>query len=206
MFNGNKIYSIDENGNKKRIFWVKGLRIRFKGENSVILLHEPLKKFRKSYIRCGNNCVIEIGSSHYKKKKLCILANGDNSVCRIGKDFHCTNSCTILLHEEPNLSVEIGDDCMFGTNVFLRTSDAHIIYDINTNKTTNFGASIKIGNHCWLARNTTILKGVNLADNCIIATNATVTKDCSLSNTIYAGIPAQPVKFGVNWKRERPLK
>lgn len=206
LFQGNKIYLEDEKGNKKRIFHIKGLKIRFKGKNSIITIKKPCIKFKKSKIVCGDNAKIIIESSKKVADKLTILANGTNSICKIGKNFSCTNGCLILLHREANLNAIIGEDCMFGTNVVLRCSDAHAIYDINTNKIINNGGNIIINDHCWLGMNTTVLKQVSIAPNTIIATGSIVTKNCETSNAIYAGIPAKIVKHNINWNRESPKK
>ena len=206
MFKGNKIYIIDKNGNKKRVFWVKGLKVKFKGKNSTVLIQEPISRFKKCHFECGNNSFIKICNTKYTLNRLHILANTDNSHCEIGKDFSCTNKCTILLHKEPSLSVTIGNDCMFGTNVVLRTTDAHAIYSLEDKKVNNFGQSISIGDHCWVAMNVTLLKGVHIANNSIIGTGSLVTKSCEKSNSIYAGVPAKLIKSDVNWDRKTPCE
>lgn len=204
MFRGNKIYKIDQNGKKKRIFKFKGIKIKFKGKNSTIIIYEPLRNIRNSKIECGSNCTVEIGASQYNIKKLNIWCWGDNNICKIGKNFSCTSSCEIMLHKENNLSVLIGEDCMFAKNVQLRTSDAHTIYDIETNEIQNFGKSISIGNHCWLAFDVAVFKGVTIPDNCVIGANSLVTKKCKQPNAIYVGTPAKLIKTGINWRREAP--
>ena len=200
----NKIYKIDKDGNRHRIFFCNGLNIRFKGKNSIIELETPLPKFKNCIIKVGSNCKIRICSSNYHIKNLKILATADNVKCFIGRNFSLTDGCSILLHKENNLFVNIGEDCMFGSNILLRTSDVHSIVDNDTKEVLNYGGSIDIGNHCWLASNVTIMKKVNIATNCVIGANSLITKDCSDCNTVYAGIPAKKVKNNINWCRECP--
>ena len=205
MFNNNKIFIIDKKGNCKRIFFKKGLSIIFKGKNSVVTLHEPCIRFKNSKIICADNCSITIGGYTTKKRKvnkLNLFALAENSVCNIGKDLSVTEDLEICFHE-PNLKVEIGDDCMFAKNVNLRTSDVHSILN-SSGEVTNYGASIKIGNHCWISDKTTILKGVSIADNVVIGCNSVVNKNCADNNSIYGGVPARPLTSNINWKRERP--
>ena len=38
-------------------------------------------------------------------------------------------------------------------------------------------APIVIGNHCWIASNVVILKGVTIGDNCVIGAGCVVYKD-----------------------------
>ena len=131
-----------------------------------------------------------------------IYATADNVSLLIGKDFHCENNCSILLHKEHNLSVSIGDDCMFGTNIQLRTSDAHTILDKNTKEVLNTGGSINIGNHVWLAKDVTVLKNVNISDGCIVGTGSIVTKSLNDKDSLYVGTPAKKVKSDVEWLME----
>lgn len=204
MFKGNKIFITNKNGNKKRVFWFWGLKIRFKGKNSIINLQEPLIKFKRSKLVLGNNCKINIGSSKYKADNFKIISSGDNINIDIGKNFSCTNGFTILAHKENNLNIKIGDDCMAGTNVVLRCSDAHSIIDLETKKVVNKATHIDIGNHVWLAMNTTILKNTRIAENCVVATGSIVTKDCKERNSIYGGIAAKLLKRNITWDRISP--
>ena len=89
MFKNNKIYIIDKNGKKKQVFFIKGLKIKFKGKNSTITIEKPSLRFRRCSITCGNNCKIFISSSKYTAKKMYIAAIGENSICEIGKDLFC---------------------------------------------------------------------------------------------------------------------
>ena len=183
------------------MFFIRGLDVKFKGKNSDVFIHKPYKRFKNCKIVCGNNCKIEILQSMHKITGLEIHAQSDNSTCKIGSDFSCTKSCIVLLHKEPNLSVTIGNDCMFGSNVILRTSDVHPIYDINTGDCLNYGGNISIGDKCWLATDVKVLKNVNIANNCVLGTGSIVTRSCEKENSIYAGSPAKLVKTDVIWER-----
>lgn len=52
MFKGNKIYKI-ENGVKKRVFFIPGMSIKFKGKNSVAEIHYPLPELKRCRIKLG---------------------------------------------------------------------------------------------------------------------------------------------------------
>lgn len=75
-------------------------------------------------------------------------------------------------------SVEIGEGTICGENVK--------IYDHNHNydniqkpiKEQGYNsAPIKIGKHCWIGSNVTILKGVSIGDNCTIGAGCIIYKD-----------------------------
>lgn len=202
MFKNNRIYKIDINGNKKRIFFVKGLNIKFKGKNAEIVIHEPKIKFRDSKILCGSNAYIEFHSSKHVAKNLSINAQADNSKCIIQKDFSCTNGTDILLNSEPNLCVSIGNDCMFAKNITIRTSDVHTIFDLDSNNIINYGGSVEISDHCWIGQNVIILKNVKIDKNIVVGAGSIVTRNLENENSIYAGTPAKLIKSNIGWDRK----
>lgn len=204
FFRNNRIYKIDKNGNKKRIFFVLGLKITFKGKNSTVTIHEPIGKFYRCKISCGNNNNITIGPSKYRIKKLRILGEGDNSIVQIGDNLSVMNSCEIVFRPEKNLHVTIGDDCMFASRILIRATDGHTVKSKATGKTLNYGKPVEIGNHVWIGNDVTILKGSKIPDNSVVAATATVTRAFTEPNAIYAGVPAKLVKTGIDWAREAP--
>ena len=201
MFKGNKIYLVDKNGKRKRVFWVKGLKIRFRGMNAIVELHTPLPKFKRCGIFCGNDARISIGSSDKVIRRLNLRATGENAICKIGSNFSATNICTILIKKKKGIKVEIGDNCMFGAQITLRTTDAHVIVDEKTGEVINYAKDVIIGDRCWLGKNVVILKGVHLAEGVVVGTHSLVTKDCPEPNSIYAGSPARLIRTGVIWHR-----
>ena len=60
MFKNNKIFKVDAKGQKSQIFFIKGLKVKFKGRNSTLVFYDPLPKFKKCIIETGNNCNITI--------------------------------------------------------------------------------------------------------------------------------------------------
>ena len=199
---GNRIYKVDKNGIFHRIFIVFGIRVKFKGKNSVVIFHEPLPKFQRCKIKLGNNCKCVIQSSEYSIRNMQIIANGNNSECYIGKNFSVTSHLGIFISPEDSLKVNIGDNCMFGKNVLIRATDGHTIIDTKTGAIKNKGADINIGNHVWISENASVLRGVTIADNCVIGTKSVVTRNCMMPNSIYAGAPAKLVSTDINWDRE----
>ena len=194
----NRIYKIDKNGNKRRVFWVYGLKVNFKGKNNTIIIHEPCVRFRKTTIDCFGGSTIVFKSSKTKLKHMLIGVTNGNKL-EIGHNLLPNVNCKIRVYRESGLNVKIGDDCMMGPNVDIAASDAHCIYDMNTKKVLNKGKDIIIGNHVWLTSNVTVLKGTTIADNCIIGINSVVSKDCEKENGLYVGSPAKLIKENVNW-------
>jgi len=199
----NRIYKIDKNGKKRRVFWVYGLKVNFKGKNNTIIIHEPCVRFRKTVIDCADGSTITFKSSTDKLKQMLIGVTNGNKL-EIGHNLLPNTNCKIRVYRESGLSVKIGDYCMMGPNVDIAASDAHCIYDVNSKKVLNKGKNIIIGNHVWLTSDVKVLKGVTIADNCIIGANSIVSKDCTQEYGLYAGSPAKLIRENVNWHYHFP--
>ena len=94
--------------------------------------------------------------------------------------------------------IEIGEECLFSTDVVFRTGDSHSILDLETKKRINPSKDIIVGNHCLFGNKATVLKGVTIERDSIIATGAIVTKASILSNVILAGNPAKVIKTNIH--------
>ena len=103
--------------------------------------------------------------------------------------------------QEDNMSIEIGEDCMFSNHIIIRTSDSHAIYSTDTNYRINHAKPIKIGKHVWVAPGSEIMKGVTIGDGCIVGSQTMVTKDVP-ANSLVVGRPAKIVRNNIRWTRE----
>lgn len=108
----------------------------------------------------------------------------------IGNNFHSNTG--LLISCEKNIS--FGDDTLIGWNVTILDGDGHNV--ILDNKKINYPKSVIIGDHCWIAANTTILKGVNLMNNTIIPAMCCITKSSNTPNCIYTN---KVIKTNINW-------
>lgn len=99
-------------------------------------------------------------------------------------------------------SITIGSDCMFSSNISIVTGDSHSILD-ETGTCINPSRDIIIGNHVWIGKENTILKGAMVRDNSIIGAKSLVTKTFNEENVIITGNPARIIKTNINWSRER---
>ena len=106
-------------------------------------------------------------------------------------------------------NVEIGSYCMISAEVRIQDNNSHSIYaqdrltDIlgaadvtggkGINHTNDVRKAIKIGDHVWIGRRVTILKGVTIGDRSVIATGTIVSKDVP-ADCVFAGNPGRVVK------------
>ncbi len=201
---GNKVTLI-KNNIIKNIKNIKGCKTKFYGSNSIVEFSDKVPKMNNVVIHLGNNCKVLFGKSAHRIKNLFINMRADNCMLMIGKDFSI-ESGKIDYHGEPNLKIEIGDDCLFGSNIEIDPSDGHTIYDCVSRQQLNKPQNIFIGNHVWLCRNVSVLKGAIISNNSVVGKNSVVTSKFNTSNVIIAGIPAKIIQSekyqNINWSRE----
>ena len=118
----------------------------------------------------------------------------------LGEGFTSVSSDWII--EGDNRTVIVGNDCMVSWNVYVMNYDSHGIIDVASRAVINAPADILIGQHCWIGRASSIVKGVTIGSGSIIGGGSTVTTDIA-SQVIVVGSPAREVRSGVTWSRGR---
>jgi len=146
---------------------------------------------RNNKIIFGANCRVGAGCSFW--------VEGENAVITIGDGVTFTRECQVNAQEK-DMSVTIGNDCMFSNHIIIRTSDSHPIYNAD-GKRINLAKHVVLGNHIWIAPDSTVMKGMTIGDGAIIGSGTIVTKDVP-ANTLVVGHPAHVVKEGIRWTRE----
>ena len=163
----------------------------FNTKNSKIYIGKDIKgtinikiHHDNSLIYIGNNCHL---------RKIIIDSNQKNDLITIGNDVftNINNSWRSGLRAgNGNPAIIIGDDCMFGSNIMVRNSDAHPIYSIDTEEQINYSKSlILIEPHVWIGQDVSILKDVKIGACSIIALGSVVTKDMERFS-VAKGVPA----------------
>lgn len=99
-------------------------------------------------------------------------------------------------------AIDIGSDCMFSSDIDIRTGDSHSVLDASGVR-VNPSRSIRIGNHVWIGTRVIVLKGVRVSDGSIVGAGTVVTKSFGEENIVLAGNPARVVRAGITWLRER---
>ena len=200
----NKIILI-KNGKEHRLFWVKGLKVRFHGSNNRVIFYDKVPYMKHVKFDMGDSSQIFVKQSKYRIKDLSINAGATNVTVNIGEDFSI-ESGKFDFHGEPDSVIDIGDDCQFGCNISLDTADGHTIYDMGTKEVLNGQKDIKISSHVWLCENVSVLKGATIAENSVVGKNSLVTSKLDTPNSIYVGSPAvrleNPKYSNCNWARE----
>lgn len=149
----------------------------------------------------GNNNSLIVGSNVYVGRGCSFWMEGDNISIIIGD--HTTFTHTVhFCAQENGMRIEVGEDCMFSNHIIVRTSDSHPIYDSETKQRINPSASVKIGNHVWIAPHSVIMKKSDIGGGAIIGSHTMVNKSVP-ANSLAVGMPMRVVKNNIAWTREK---
>lgn len=173
--------------------------VTFEGSNNVLRIADSAKIVSLSVTFSGNNGTVEIGPTTKQRTGLRFgLVVGEQSHVRIGPNVGAEPKAFVRASE--GASVLIGADCMFASNVEIRTDDTHAIYDMHTGKRTNPARDITIGEHVWIGKHGAVFGGVSIGSGAVIGFRSIVTKDVP-NNSIAAGAPAKVVRTDIAWER-----
>jgi maltose O-acetyltransferase len=86
--------------------------------------------------------------------------------------------------------VEIGNQNMFGPDVYITDSNHRFGPGRIPNEHAMDVGRVKIGNCCWIGAKVVILKDVELGDGCIVGAGAVVTRSVA-PGSVVVGVPAQ---------------
>ncbi|MBO5032902.1 MAG: acyltransferase [Lachnospiraceae bacterium] len=165
----------DKRGNK--IYFDQSIpekiRVSFQGHNNVLQVGKNVLA-GNLYIRFGNNGICNIG----------------NNTEIIGAEFYVSDA-----------KIKIGQDCLFSTQVILRTHDAHHIFELNTHQRINYAKDIVVEDNVWIAFRCTLLGGAKIGVGSVVGTN-TVTSGHFDDHRIIAGSPGRVIKENICWSRD----
>jgi acetyltransferase-like isoleucine patch superfamily enzyme len=115
----------------------------------------------------------------------------------IGNNFSCSDG----LHISAVKHVVIGDNCLFGSNVYVGDHN-HGSYsgllqshpeEPPNSRALHSNGEVTIGKNTWIGSNVLILGPADIGEGCIIAANSIVKGNYN-KNTIIAGSPAREIK------------
>ena len=151
-------------------------QILIDGDECHLILQEGISIRDSKFVIRGSRC------------KICI---GKNSTIGSG-EFVCMGI---------DNSLTIGERCMIADSVDIWATDSHPIMDKNTGTLLNPSTSVTVGNHVWIGKGASILKGVKVGDDSVVGMKSIVTNDIEPSS-LYAGIPAKKIKETITWDRK----
>lgn len=180
------------------------VKITFKNcQNSKIFLGKNLRGKidinvigNDSLIYIGNNCSLnQLDLRSFQDQDQIIIGN---CVTTVGKNVWISGHGS----GEANPSITIGDDCMFSSEIIIRNSDGHPIFNLDSLEQVNQPRSnVVIEPHVWIGQKVSILKNVTVGACSVVALGSLVTKDVPRFS-IAKGTPAlSTVKRDIFWSR-----
>ena len=165
------------------------------GKNNLLVCEDNVK-LMDCYIEYkGNNSLIYLSNNkHYYKLSIDIYSN---STIFIGRDNYFNRNLHAIISEEQNFL--IGNECLFSTDIWVRNADAHLIYDIDTNKRINSSKSIFIGDRVWIGQDVFLFKGIEIDSGSIIGAKSMASNKRIGCNELWAGNPIRLIKKNVYW-------
>jgi acetyltransferase-like isoleucine patch superfamily enzyme len=165
-------------------------KITFKGKGNILYCDKDnINIVNTSLSFNGNNSIIFLCKSMHRY--ILNVAIYNDSVLYLGENNYINGTLNIIVSERKNII--IGNNGLFSFHCWLRTSDAHLVYDSNTQKRINPSKSIYLGDHVWIGQHVFILKGTQIGSGSIIGGLSVVSGKTIESNSSYAGNPVKKI-------------
>lgn len=115
----------------------------------------------------------------------------------VGKNFINTAKLTISNRGY----IKIGCDCLVSWNTWICDTDFHPITNMETGEKSNPNGCVFVGNHVWIASDSTLLKGAVIPNGCVVGYGSMINKEFSNCNCLLVGSPAIVKRNNVQWDR-----
>lgn len=179
---------------------LRGCKIVNKGSNNRIIIGDYSRLNHCTFHFFGSDNTVVIDEFCFCNQADFWIEDDGNTI-HLGK--HTSLSGKIQLAAMEGTRIEIGQDCLFSSNIAIRTGDSHSLIQYDTGKRINRSKSIVIGEHVWVGTNVTILKGTHIPSHSVVGACSLLRKEYSTPNCVLAGVPAKEAKYNVDWKTER---
>lgn len=176
------------------------IRIRFFASGGEVFI-DGSNQVRGTVRVHADDCRAVIGGDTKQPSPFNITHWSRNTTVYIGRGT--TSNGTNIVAMGEGAVVLIGDDCMFSTGCWVKSSDMHTIVDLETDKMVNRNANagdIEIGRHVWIGQDVLITLGVKVGSGAILGAKALIREDVP-ERTLWAGVPARQLRENVTWLR-----
>lgn len=193
---------------------------RIRGKGNCVFYENTYTKRCRVQIVGSNNRVIFKGTNYLEDCRFTISGNNntiviDDKVCAYHAGLHIEDNggtiqvgfMTLLagkieIASTEGTAIRIGRNCLFSSNIDIRSGDSHSIFDESGNR-INKAQDICVGDHVWIGHGAMLLKGTQVPDGCVVGAGAVLTKVYKKENSVIVGIPAKIVKENICWEHER---
>lgn len=197
------VFRIKKAGNNNRIIapcaLLKKVNIHIKGSNNTVVIGEFARLNGASIYINGSFNHITIGPWSYLGGTDLFIEDDGGSIV-IGSRTKFLGKTHLAVIE--GTSITVGQDCLFSSDIQLRTGDSHSVLDMEGRR-INESRDIVLGDHVWVGTKAFLNKGAKVAPHSIVGACALVTKAFEEPHCALAGVPAKVVKRDVDWSIRR---
>jgi acetyltransferase-like isoleucine patch superfamily enzyme len=175
-------------GNRNKVRVLTGhrsvMRIHINGDDNVIDVATG-SSIDGLFVSCGN---------HERANK---------TLLQIGKNFSIEHGGRVYLYNSRS-RCNIGENCLFSREIIIRCGESpHLLFDGASGRYLDVSDGVYVGDHVWVGEQAYITKRARIASESIVAARAVVTRSFSVEHSVLAGNPANVVRSGVQWIRNR---
>lgn len=174
---------------------LKRVKIRFRGSGNTVIVGDFSQLSNVEIYISGNNNVVNIGPWCTLIKTVFCLEDNGNQIT-VGQGSRLLGAAELSAIESTR--IDIGKDCLFSSEIFFRTGDSHSLLDLD-GKRINASRNIVVEDHVWIGMRAGLLKGAHVGADSVVGACSLVTGAHTEKNCVLAGVPAKPVKTGINW-------
>jgi acetyltransferase-like isoleucine patch superfamily enzyme len=178
---------------KKKLYKKKELISQFKNVGVSFRVSKDFTVINPKYIEIGNNFTC--------KERFRIEAIDNYNIQTFTPHIKIGNNVSFNtdIHIGCIDSIEIGDNCLFASRIYISDHDhgnatSEMINIAPAKRPLISKGKVVIKNNVWIGEGVSILSGVTIGENVIVGTNSVVTKNVP-SNTVVVGVPAKIIKI-----------
>ncbi|AMD18074.1 hypothetical protein TL18_08620 [Methanobrevibacter sp. YE315] len=172
--------------------------IKFGGVNNILVCEGDINLTNANISFSGSNSIIYLSYSQLHYRITIVIRN--NSTLFIGKNNKFGVS---ELYVEEHQNLIIGDDCLIGSAVTIKTSELYPEYDLDSKNRVNFSKSVLIGDHVWIGNQVFISKGTQIGSGAIIGSHSYIPPASIIhSNTHVQGNPIRTIRNNVFFTKD----
>lgn len=180
--------------------FMKGCKVQCVGTGNTIILGDFSRLIGCTIRIHGNNNTIRIGDGCYGEQAVFWIEDDNNTIAVGDRTTFCGK---IQLAAIEGTQITIGEDCLFSSNIEIRTGDSHSIIQKGTTNRINPSRSVTIQDHVWVGSGVKILKGTNIPGHCVVGAGSLLCKEYTTPYCALAGVPAKEVKQEIDWLAKR---
>ena len=120
------------------------------------------------FVFIGDNNVIEFGADCHAASGSFYIEDSNNSIVT-GDHTNYAGKIHIACTESTN--IKVGDNCLFSSEIVIRSGDSHSIVAINGER-INHAKDVTIQSHVWIGFRVLITKGALISENTIVGTRS----------------------------------